>query len=68
MSQVQGKVGRDDDVKGEIGGTDSTEQQRCQLILRQQVRGEHTQHNLDAANTQQELKGDKHGKKRGGHY
>lgn len=43
VSEVQTKVGSDHDVKGEMGGTDRTEQQRCQRILRQQVRQGSTQ-------------------------
>lgn len=38
MSEVHREVESNHDMKGEMGGTDSTEQQRCQLILRQQVR------------------------------
>lgn len=36
MSEVQRKVGSNHEVKEEMGGTDSMEQQRCQLILSQQ--------------------------------
>lgn len=57
MSGVQKKAGSDHKVKEETGGTDSTEQQRCQLILSQQgMEGEENTHPLARGWTQQKPK------------
>lgn len=72
MSEVQRKVENDHNVKEETGGTDSTDQQRCQLILRQLgTEREQSTHppapgcRMDATETKSELNT---AGREGGHY